>query len=53
MSWRSACKRASAGDPRLIVEDKGAPIALHFRLAPDARGMHDTMRSLSAPRGSR
>jgi trehalose 6-phosphate phosphatase len=38
-------------DPRILIEDKGAAVALHFRVAPE-RGDEcvETMRSLAGPR---
>lgn len=40
-----------ASDPRILIEDKGAAVALHFRLAPE-RGDEcmETMRALARPR---
>ena len=39
-----------ARDPRILIEDKGAAVALHFRLAPErADECMETMRALAKP----
>jgi trehalose 6-phosphate phosphatase len=46
-------KRAVEADPRLIVEDKGCSVALHWRLAPDRAAFgEDTARAIADRLGS-
>jgi len=35
---RTALKALAAGDPRLLLEDKGVAVALHYRRAPEREG---------------
>jgi len=48
----AALRERFGADPRLLIEHKGAAIALHFRLAPErAAECVDAMRALAGPGG--
>ncbi len=41
--WRDALERELAGQPGVLVEDKGVALAVHYRQAPDEEGAREAI----------